>query len=465
MLVSGIQRITLLSCLVLSMALFLPKLFLSAGEEKLLLHSEAVGPGSPVRYGHGASSGEDDQWTPESLYTTRQNPETFSHTKTLRKSTLLAQVTPIYGFGIFLYIIYIFYKSSQRNGFRAREEGSVKVFEERCTCEYCVSQEVALIFMYRPGYRCRKDRSGREERKLQDLTKITHMLVEGRPLEDVTPEVEAEETPYSADWEGYAEETFPQYEVPLCRRRYPSVILEEPYGDVPTPEELAERMEREDEEDEKNEEETEEVKDECSEDEGIKGDGDLKQALLEKGEETDDNEGDADEEDYKQDEEEEEEVGEPCLAHNSTDEEETPGNQKEGETSSRRKQITFSNHRHVFHYPKGGAVGCSYEDEEVEEDAPEDDDDDADDDVVEDKQDEDDDLKEMEMEREEDDPLMEAERLGFSTQFTCDPEEQEVDLIDFLLTYKPEAVINSDQSGAAEAPGLRMRYKNQKKEN
>lgn len=28
------------------------------------------------------------------------------------------------------------------------------------------------------------------------------MLVEGRLLEDVTPEVEAEETSYSADWEG-----------------------------------------------------------------------------------------------------------------------------------------------------------------------------------------------------------------------------------------------------------------------
>lgn len=267
---------------------------------------------------------------------------------------------------------------------------------------------------------------------------------------------------------GYPEETFPRYEVPLCRRRYPSVILEEPYGDVPSPEELAERIEREDEEDEKNEEETEEVKDKSSEDEdgpkGMKGDGELKQTHIRKGEETDDNEDDADEEDYKQDEEEEEEVGEdqPCLADNSTDEEETPnlaGNQNEGETSSRRRQITFSNHRHIFHYPKGGAVGCSYEDEEVEEDAPEDDSDGGDDDVEEDKWDEGDDLNKVEME--EDNPLMEAERLDFSTQFTCDPEDQEVDLIDFLLTYKPEAVMNSEQSG--EAPGLRMRCKNMNK--
>ncbi|KAF4082759.1 hypothetical protein AMELA_G00129920 [Ameiurus melas] len=440
MLVSGILRITLLSCLVLSMALFLPKLFLSAGKEKVVLQSE-VGPGSlpALRYGHGASSGGDDQWTRGSLYSRTQTPETFSPTKTSQKSSLLAQITPIYGFGIFLYIVYIFHK------------------------------EVALIFMCFPGHRGRNYRSGRETRKLQHLRKITHMLFEGRALEDVTPEVEAEETPYSADWEGYPEETFPRYEVPLCRRRYPSVILEEPYGDVPSPEEMAERIEGEDEEDEKNEEETEEVKDESSEDEdapeGMKGDGELKQAQVRKGEETDDNEADADEEDYKQDEEEEEEVGEdqPCLADNSTDEEETPnsaGNLKEGETSCRRRQITFSNHRHIFHYPKGGAVGCSYEDEDVEEDAPEDNSDDDDYDVEEDKRDEDDDLNKVEMK--EDDPLMEAERLDFSTQFTCDPEDQEVDLIDFLLTYKPEAGMNSEQSG--EAPGLRMRCKNMNKE-
>lgn len=74
-------------------------------------------------------------------------------------------------------------------------------------CVYCISQEVALIFMYFPGHRCRNYRSGRETRKLQRLRKITHMLVEGRPLEDVTPEVEAEETPYSADWEGKTSHT------------------------------------------------------------------------------------------------------------------------------------------------------------------------------------------------------------------------------------------------------------------
>ncbi|KAG7327106.1 hypothetical protein KOW79_008712 [Hemibagrus wyckioides] len=462
MLVSGIQRITLLSCLILSMTLFFPKVFLSGEKEKVVLQSEAAGPGNlpMLRFRHEASTGDDDddddECSPESL-STSQKLKIFSQTKTFQKSSLLSHVAPIYGFGIFLYIIYVFYKLTDKHRATGHHcSFSILIPEHTAQETREFISDVALNSVCCPGHR-----SAHEERKLQHMMKITQILVEGQMLDDVTPEVEAEETPYTAHWEGYPEETFPQYEVPLSRYRYPSIILEEPHGDVPTPEELAERMQREEEEDETDEDTK-----------GMKDDGEL-----EKREQKDDNEDDADEEDYKQDEEEEEESSEdqPCLVCNSTDKEKIPdsGNQKEGETPGRKRQITFSNHRHIFHYPKGGAVGCRYEDEEVEEEAPEDDNDDDDDDddydydVIEEKQDEDDDVMEMEeeMEMEEDDPLMEAERLGFSTRFTCDPEEQEVDLIDFLLMYKPEAVIKSEQSGAAEAPGLRMRCKNQKKEN
>lgn len=253
--------------------------------------------------------------------------------------------------------------------------------------------------------------------------------------------------------------------VPLRRCRYPSVILEEPYGDVPTPEELAERIHREEEEDEESEEESKEVKYEAIEDKddpkGMSEDDELKQELeLEKGEEINDNEDDADEADYRDSEEEEEDhEDQGCLVHNSTDEEETPDTtqkEKERKIFSQRKRLMFSNHRHLFDYPNRGAVGCSSEDKEDAND------DEEEEDVEENKQDEDDDLKEME---EEDDPLMEAECLGFSTGFTSEPEEQEVDLFNFLLTYKPETVINSEHSGAAKAPGLRMRYKNLNKKN
>ncbi|GAA6073718.1 protein RIC-3 [Tachysurus ichikawai] len=116
MLVSGIQRITLFCCLVLSVTLFLPKLFLSGGKEKVLLQSDALGPGSPpvLRFRHGASTEEDDPRSTESLCAS-QKPEIFSQTKIFPKSSLLSRVTPIYGFGIFLYIIYIFYKLTDKD--------------------------------------------------------------------------------------------------------------------------------------------------------------------------------------------------------------------------------------------------------------------------------------------------------------------------------------------------------------
>lgn len=66
----------------------------------------AVGPGSL----HGRGSSGEDQGRPDSLYTTSPNLRSFPQTKPPQKAKLLARVAPVYGFGIFLYIIYIFYK-------------------------------------------------------------------------------------------------------------------------------------------------------------------------------------------------------------------------------------------------------------------------------------------------------------------------------------------------------------------
>ncbi len=60
---------------------------------------------------------------------------------------------------------------------------------------------------------------------------------------------------------------------------------------------------------------------------------------------------------------------------------------------------------------------------------------------------------------------MEAESLGFNDEVECDPEEQEVDLINFLQTYQPEVTVisNKSESPKAQASGtLRMRHKKQK---
>ncbi|XP_030621004.1 protein RIC-3 [Chanos chanos] len=479
--ISACQTVTLLSCMVLCVSLFLPKIFLSRGRKEVV--QSEVGPGHfpPMRYGQQIPEGHDN-WEVYSLYARPYNPEAFAKTKStglFSRSNLLGQVIPVYGFGIFLYILYIFFKltskdKAAKHGCRLpvlREENlsmeitDYELIELRARLKETEgvvrrrSKTVKPLSSRRK--RSTRRREGRLRRRLQDISQV---MQEGRSLEGVSPEMEAEEVPYTADWEGYPEETYPEYEVPCRRyRRYPSVILEEPDPELPTAEELAERMEVE---------------------EGVVEDkGEGKEVLDEEQEgceesnveyKCDEEEDEEEEDDEEDDEEEEDEDGEeqPCLPEtpNMEEMEEREMNTFFGEREDRppskgRKQITFSGHRHVFHYPKDGTVGCKYVEEEVEEDKEDDDEDDEDED--EDDNDYEDQLYEEEEEKDEeergeDDPLMVAESLGFNAEVDSDPEEQEEDLIDFLLTYQPEntqsfshTLVPRDLSSGE----LRMRHK------
>lgn len=266
--------------------------------------------------------------------------------------------------------------------------------------------------------------------------------------------------------QGYPDETYPEYKIPSRRRRYPSVILEEPDQVILTAEELAERMEKEEEV-----EEEELADDTCAN----------KEVNLEDNEEEKE-EVEEDEEDEEEEEEDEEDIGEdqPCLPKSFDEDDEglEYSDEREEKPSRRRRQITFSDHRHVFHYPKGGAVGCKYEKEEEEEHEGEEEEEGNEEDEngeSEDCEEEDEEEEEEEQhdeegqgeteEKEEEDPLMEAESLGFNDDVECDPDEQEVDLIDFLQTYQPEVTVisNKSESSKDQASGtLRMRHKKEK---
>ncbi|XP_016323895.1 protein RIC-3-like isoform X2 [Sinocyclocheilus anshuiensis] len=472
MAVSTCQKITFISCIVLCMSLFLPKLFLPR-VKKETVQSE-VGPGHfpPPRHRHSFSE-DHDHWDADSHYIKHYNPEAIARAKGVGKPNLLGQVIPVYGFGIFLYIIYLFFKLTSKD--KPHQQGcrfpilqSEYTFEEMPTCQLVQMQarmsekarEKRISKVVHPSARSRRDTRRREERKLKQL-EITQMMRERQLREGASPEEEAEEAPYTADWEGYPEETYPEFDMPSRRRRFPSVILEEPDQVIPTAEELAERMKEEEEEDEPDDACTnEEVKEE-------------------------NNEGEKEEDDKDEEEEEEEdedEIGEdqPCLPKSIDEDDEKleyPGEKEEEQKPSRRRQITFSDHRHVFHYPKGGAVGCKYEEEEEEEHDGEEEEDDDDEGNEEEENGDDEDCEEeeeedlrnedgqSETEKEEEDPLMEAESLGFNDEVECDPEEQEVDLIDFLQTYQPEVTVisNKSESPKAQASGtLRMRHKKQK---
>ncbi|KAI7814281.1 putative protein RIC-3 [Triplophysa rosa] len=449
MAVSTCQKITFVSCIVLCMSLFLPKMFLPR-EKKDKVHTK-VGPGHfpPIRHGYSFSEDYVD-WNTESHYTKHYIPEVIARTKSVGKPNLLVQVIPVYGFGIFLYIIYLFFKVSQ-----------IK------------------------NYSSRRGTRRREEKKLKQLREITQMMRERQMREGVTPEEEAEETPTLLTGKvylmvicsvficlilfiaskGYSEETYPEYDIPCRRCRYLSVILEEPDQVILTAEELAERMEKEEEEEEPADNDNkikEEVHRENYED---KQENDKNEDEKEEDDEDEDSEEDNDEDD------DEDDIGEyqPCLPKGFDEDDEQlkyPGERKQ--KPSRRRQITFSDHRHVFHYPKGGAVGCKYEEEEEEEHDEEEEEDEEEENGDEDYEDPENEEERSETEEKEEDPLMEAESLGFNDDVECDPEEQEVDLIDFLQTYQPEVTLMSSQSQSPKTQGrgtLRMRNKKQKIKN
>ncbi|XP_059358853.1 protein RIC-3-like [Carassius carassius] len=482
MAVSTSQKITLISCIVLCMSLFLPKLFLPR-VKKETAQSE-VGPGHfpPPRHRHSFSE-DHDHWDTDSHYIKHYNPEAIARAKGVGKPNLLGQFIPVYGFGIFLYIIYLFFKLTSkdkphRQGCRFPMLQSEYTFEEMPTCQLAQMQarmsekarEKRISKVVHPSVRSRRGTRRREERKLKQLKEITQMMRERQLREEASPEEEAEEAPYTADWEGYPEETYPEYDMTSRRRRFPSVILEEPDQVILTAEELAERMEKEEEEEEEDEPD-EEVK--VENDEGDKEEDDKEEEEYEEEE---------DEEEEEEEDEDEIREDQPCLLKSIDEDDEKleyPGENEEEQKPSRRRQITFSDHRHVFHYPKGGAVGCKYEKEEEEEHDGEEEEEEVEDDGAgneeeengdeedceEEEEDQHNEDGQSETEKEEEDPLMEAESLGFNDEVECEPEEQEVDLIDFLQTYQPEVTIisNKSESTKAQTSGtLRMRHKKQK---
>uniref|UniRef100_A0A4W4DVB3 Resistance to inhibitors of cholinesterase protein 3 N-terminal domain-containing protein n=1 Tax=Electrophorus electricus TaxID=8005 RepID=A0A4W4DVB3_ELEEL len=100
---SAFQKVTLVSCLVLCVALLLPKMLLSRDKRDFppMLHRKA-----PPEHGPGG------------LFSRPHNPEAIARAKgngaARGKSNLAGQIIPVYGFGILLYIIYIIFKITSK---------------------------------------------------------------------------------------------------------------------------------------------------------------------------------------------------------------------------------------------------------------------------------------------------------------------------------------------------------------
>ncbi|XP_064192993.1 protein RIC-3-like [Anguilla rostrata] len=262
---STFQKVTLVSCLVLCASLLLPKMLLSRGKKEVGQPEVGQGRFPPMMHRQQMPDG---QWGAGSPYSRAHSAEAVAKGKGGGvggggKSNLMGQIIPIYGFGILLYILYILFKITSKGKITKPETRFPALKSEnmkRKITDYELAQlqeklreteEVMERIVSKAGHSPNRMKSvtvEHEEKLLRQLKEITRVMQEGKLIEGmdgVSPEMEAEEASYTEDWEGYPEETYPQYEEPCCRQNYDTVILEDPKTDLPTPEELAERMEEE----------------------------------------------------------------------------------------------------------------------------------------------------------------------------------------------------------------------------
>ncbi|KAK1335961.1 hypothetical protein QTO34_003761 [Cnephaeus nilssonii] len=199
---------------------------------------------------------------------------------------LMGQIIPIYGFGIFLYILYILFKLSKgkttavnrkcstttpgdtfrkitnfelvqlQEKLKETEEAMEKLINRvgpngeriqtdhndiyvHCQGALTTKWLDCLIFLSR----AQTVTSDQEKQLLYQLREITRVMKKGRFTDRPTPEQEAEEAPYMEDWEGYPEETYPIYDLSDCiKRRQETILVDYPDPKEPSAEELAERM-------------------------------------------------------------------------------------------------------------------------------------------------------------------------------------------------------------------------------
>uniref|UniRef100_G1TD83 RIC3 acetylcholine receptor chaperone n=1 Tax=Oryctolagus cuniculus TaxID=9986 RepID=G1TD83_RABIT len=260
---STVQRVALASGLVLALSLLLPKAFLSRGkrQEPPPAPEGKLGRFPPMMHHHQAPS---DGQTPGARFQRSHLAEAFAKAKGSGGTGgggsgrgLMGQIIPIYGFGIFLYILYILFKLSKGKttaedrkcspASAGNSHRKITNFELVQLQEKLKETEEAmekLINRVGPnGERAQTVTSDQEKRLLHQLREITRVMKEGKFIDRPTPEKEAEEAPYMEDWEGYPEETYPVYDLShSIKRRQETILVDYPDPQEPSAEEIAEGM-------------------------------------------------------------------------------------------------------------------------------------------------------------------------------------------------------------------------------
>ncbi|XP_020312716.1 protein RIC-3 isoform X2 [Oncorhynchus kisutch] len=226
---STFQKVTLVSCLVLCVALLLPKMLLGGGKGA---QTEGSGRFPPMVHRQMAP---DSQGQRAAGSTRAHNTEAIARAKggggtgvgTGGKSNLAGQIIPIYGFAILLYILYILFKITSKgkcavpteprfpsvraeNRKRKITDFELTQLQDKLRETEMVMERIVSKASYSPE-RVTGVSADQEERLLLQLREITRVMQEGRLVEGVAPaEMGAQH------WEGFPEDPHPCWEEPFC---------------------------------------------------------------------------------------------------------------------------------------------------------------------------------------------------------------------------------------------------------
>nr|XP_033490555.1 protein RIC-3b [Epinephelus lanceolatus] len=232
MAMSTFQKVTLATCLVLCVALLLPKMLLSRGRKDAAERPDGSGHFPPMMHRQMAPEGR-GQRAAGSSFSRAHNSEAIARAKgagtgagTGGKSNLAGQIIPVYGFGILLYILYILFKITSKGNNKPSESRFPSVRSEnmkRKITDFELAQlqdklrETELVMenivsnAHHSPDRVKGVTADQEESLLQQLTEITRVMQEGQLVDNIAPEKKSQE-----DWEDYGEERQQLWERPHC---------------------------------------------------------------------------------------------------------------------------------------------------------------------------------------------------------------------------------------------------------
>ncbi|KAJ3596529.1 hypothetical protein NHX12_002935 [Muraenolepis orangiensis] len=204
---STFQKVTLATCVVLCVALLLPKMLLSRGKKDAERPEGHFPPMAPRQM---APDVKGQRPTGAAQFSRAHNTEAIARAKgastgpgTGGKSNLAGQIIPIYGFGILVYILYILFKITSKGNSQPPEsrfppiksentkrkitDFELAQLQERLRETEKVMENIVSDVNHGP-HREKGVSADQEESLLLQLREITRAMQEGHLVEEVAPQ-------------------------------------------------------------------------------------------------------------------------------------------------------------------------------------------------------------------------------------------------------------------------------------